>query len=208
MSSPQYWWHFYILYFTDWSFVPSRYFCDIFNVDFSMFLSGGSRGFNKNFDILVCLHICLLHDKYALRHVYLKWICQMFLPCYALHSYSFLAVNGLQLYLHTYYSRKRVVYNCKHFLVGMLFEHVAYWGNICTLISCFVQWVSALFIEKIMKCKTANNIGKRLVSYSSFQFVLFVDSTKFFLFVSLFSGPAHILCLSVASGWNKERCIT
>jgi hypothetical protein len=22
----------------------------------------------------------------------------------------------------------------------------------------------------------------------------------------LFSGPAHILCLTVASGWNKERC--
>jgi len=21
-----------------------------------------------------------------------------------------------------------------------------------------------------------------------------------------FSGPAHILCLTVASGWNKERC--
>jgi hypothetical protein len=29
----------------------------------------------------------------------------------------------------------------------------------------------------------------------------------FFLFYGLFSGPAHILCLIVASGWNKERCI-
>ena len=26
-------------------------------------------------------------------------------------------------------------------------------------------------------------------------------------FVLFVSGPAHILCLAVASGWNKERCI-
>jgi len=25
--------------------------------------------------------------------------------------------------------------------------------------------------------------------------------------VLYFSGPAHILCLTVASGWNKEQCI-
>ena len=32
---------------------------------------------------------------------------------------------------------------------------------------------------------------------------------RFFLlcFVLFVSGPAHILCLTVASGWNKERCI-
>jgi hypothetical protein len=29
----------------------------------------------------------------------------------------------------------------------------------------------------------------------------------FFFFWGLFSGPAHVLCLTVASGWNKERCI-
>jgi hypothetical protein len=27
-------------------------------------------------------------------------------------------------------------------------------------------------------------------------------------FVSFVSGPAHILCLTVASGCNKERCTT
>jgi len=26
------------------------------------------------------------------------------------------------------------------------------------------------------------------------------------LIIFSFSGPAHILCLTVASGWNKERC--
>jgi hypothetical protein len=29
----------------------------------------------------------------------------------------------------------------------------------------------------------------------------------FVVFVSSVSGPAHILCLTVASGWNKERCV-
>jgi hypothetical protein len=28
-----------------------------------------------------------------------------------------------------------------------------------------------------------------------------------FVFFCLFSGPAHILCLTVASGWNKEGCV-
>jgi hypothetical protein len=28
------------------------------------------------------------------------------------------------------------------------------------------------------------------------------------LFVSFVSGPAHILCLNVASGCNEERCTT
>ena len=37
--------------------------------------------------------------------------------------------------------------------------------------------------------------------------LLIVFFVFFFLFYGLFSGPAHILCLIVASGWNKERCI-
>ena len=30
---------------------------------------------------------------------------------------------------------------------------------------------------------------------------------SFFVCVLFVSGPAHILCLTVASGWNRERCI-
>jgi len=33
--------------------------------------------------------------------------------------------------------------------------------------------------------------------------LLLVEQLLIFVF---FAGPAHILCLTVASGWNKERC--
>ena len=39
----------------------------------------------------------------------------------------------------------------------------------------------------------------RIVAKSAFVFLL--------CSVLFVSGPAHILCLTVASGWNKERCI-
>jgi hypothetical protein len=38
-------------------------------------------------------------------------------------------------------------------------------------------------------------------------FLLIVSFSLFFIFLGLFSGPAHILCLIVASGWNKEQCM-
>jgi hypothetical protein len=49
-----------------------------------------------------------------------------------------------------------------------------------------------------VKCKTANNIGKHSVSYSSFKFVLFVDSTKFFCLFLCFQAPL----ISCASAWR------
>jgi hypothetical protein len=45
---------------------------------------------------------------------------------------------------------------------------------------------------------SVNTISVWWCSYWRFCFVLFC----------LFQVPAHILCLSVASGWNKERCIS
>jgi hypothetical protein len=75
-----------------------------------------------------------------------------------------------------------------------------------------------------MKYKNTDGTSK----FSEFPSFLFNDSTLycfylfphctcyrvftncvlfFFFFYGLFSGPAHILCLIVASGWNKERCI-
>jgi hypothetical protein len=36
---------------------------------------------------------------------------------------------------------------------------------------------------------------------------VFVGCCCIFCFVLFVSAPAHILCLTVASGWNKERCM-
>jgi hypothetical protein len=56
--------------------------------------------------------------------------------------------------------------------------------------------------------KHINTTGKvceliLLITYSLFL-LLFLCLCCLFCF---FSGPAHILCLNAASGWNKERCI-
>jgi hypothetical protein len=95
------------------------------------------------------------------------------------------------------------MYNCKHLLVGMILsvQHTEARLDINILLH--------VMRRKIMKCKITNSTGKFPVSCSSFQFVLLADYIIVFFFFCffLFSGPAHILCLSVASGCNKERCI-
>jgi len=52
-----------------------------------------------------------------------------------------------------------------------------------------VIWCSVFFFVTYLQCVFVN------VLRNSYRFVF------------LFSGPAHILCLTVASGWNKERCM-
>jgi hypothetical protein len=44
-----------------------------------------------------------------------------------------------------------------------------------------------------------------LISHLHFVLVTLVQRTD--TDYSFFPGPAHILCLTVASGWNKERCL-
>jgi hypothetical protein len=57
------------------------------------------------------------------------------------------------------------------------------------------------------RIKIMNSTGK-------FSVLIFIITPNLFLAVLIevlclfcvISGPAHILCLNVASGWNKERC--
>jgi hypothetical protein len=44
-----------------------------------------------------------------------------------------------------------------------------------------------------------------LILFIMYLQYVFKEYVTYFVF---FSGPAHILCLTVASGWNKERCMT
>jgi hypothetical protein len=53
--------------------------------------------------------------------------------------------------------------------------------------------------------KFANCRGKVSVNILLITITIYVGFLC--LFVSFVSGPAHTLCLTVASGWKKERCM-
>jgi len=107
------------------------------------------------------------------------------------------------------------------FLNKNVLEWVAYWSKNNTFIlntSLYIQedispWKSRLRRSQVSYLLSLCSYLQTLiinVFYSDWRFrisakgALFVFCVCFVLFVS---GPAHILCLTVASGWNKERCI-
>jgi hypothetical protein len=77
------------------------------------------------------------------------------------------------------------------------------------ILKCASNWLKNFVFKR--RCVTeesqsANSRGKLVCSLRECSFHLLGPHWSF-LFCSV-SGPAHVLCLTVASEWNKERCIS
>jgi hypothetical protein len=67
----------------------------------------------------------------------------------------------------------------------------------------FFVWIN--YEQKKTGLGLKGNFYVYFVNYFNLCLLSFLKNLL--LIVFSFSGPAHILCLIVASGWNKERCI-
>jgi hypothetical protein len=122
-------------------------------------------------------------------------------------SFSFLAPNSVQLNFEFYWVVHFNTYNCSEQA-----EHsvVRFPRSVYTDVLRFGSRSVRLNAEVCYRREGAEvtSRGKNPV------FILLLVSicvrscycVFFFVFVFFVSGPAHILCLTVASGWNKERC--
>jgi hypothetical protein len=84
---------------------------------------------------------------------------------------------------------------------SMILKHPAYRLN---------NWTAHLNsdVPNRREIMNTNSTGKfsAFLSFITSSLYLSLFLMEVVLFVLCVSGPAHILCLTVASGWNKERC--
>jgi hypothetical protein len=88
------------------------------------------------------------------------------------------------------------------YLIASLYlqEDISPWNSRLPTAQVSIIFSQCSYLQTVFISVSFTMVGTfRIVAKSAFVFLL--------CSVLFVSGPAHILCLIVASGWNKERCI-